>query len=116
MTDLVKMTEHEGVAYGSNKVFFEERIKTDKNGKETVVVYTNIKSGNDRYAHYCQPTKERKIITPEKEVVFVDEKDLYKRAYDKFLAKKEALKPAPKRRSKATNQEVANQEIANIKE
>ena len=106
MTDLIKMTESEAERYGDNKVFFEEKKKELKNGEKKVVLYTNIICGNDRNTHYCQPTKERKVITPEKEVIFRDEKDLYKRAYDRFLAKKEALKPTPKKRVKVENKPI----------
>ena len=106
MTDLVKLTESEAENYNGNKIFFEEKFKELKDGTKKIVLYTNIISGNNRNTHYCQPTKERKIITPEKEVIFRDEKELFKRAYDKFLAKKEALKPTPKKRVKSENKPI----------
>lgn len=93
MTNILDIRESDLINYKGQRVGFHDKILLDKEGKPTAKtkLYIYITNGEDRYSIYNQPAKEKKIIDNFGNVTFIHEKELYRRAYEAYLKRKEAL-------------------------
>lgn len=114
----VLVTENEKVKKihaksGAETAFFEKEF-TSADNEKYVKLYVYVNYGSDKSTVVIKPAGEKKVVDIKTgDIDFLDERNLYKEAYQAFLDKKEQLNPKPvKKAPKKEKQEEIIEALA----